>query len=135
MNVLVQVGDGKETVTSASEPLVSTPLKFNLEEYLYGALDRDHMCDKWMDLGRELGFKYTEVKNIGASNASHGPQVCLQALLDRWLNWAPPNHKFPVIEALITAVRKLGHEKLAWRLASDENLKHNCNLKSNSEHC
>lgn len=92
------------------------------------------MCGEWMDLGRELGFKFAEIKNISATYLGSGNRVCLQELLDRWLNWAPPNHKLPAIDNIITAVRKLGHEKLAWKLAGDKNFKHNCNLKSNSEH-
>ena len=133
VSMLLQVEEeSTQTIASASNPLVSTPLKFSLAEYLFKKLDC--MCGEWMDLGRELGFKFAEMKNISATYLGSGNRVCLQELLDRWLNWAPPNHKLPAIDNIITAVRKLGHEKLAWQLAGDENFKHNCNLKSNSEH-
>ena len=135
VSVQLQVEEGStQTIASASNPHFSTSLKSCLAEYLFDKLDSAHMCDRWMDLGRELGFKFTEVENIRVSFVGSGNQVCLQALLDRWLNWAPPDHKFPAIGDLITAVRKLGHENLAWKLASDKNLKHNCNLMSVSEH-
>eukprot|EP00731_Ephydatia_muelleri_P025707 Em0017g790a len=71
VSMLLQVEEeSTQTIASASNPLVSTPLKFSLAEYLFKKLDC--MCDEWMDLGRELGFKFTEVKNISATYLGSG---------------------------------------------------------------
>ncbi|KAL5479333.1 hypothetical protein EMCRGX_G022843 [Ephydatia muelleri] len=75
VSVQLQVEEGStQTIASASNPLFSTSLKSCLAEYLFDKLDSAHMCDKWMDLGRELGFKFTEVENIRVSFVGSGNQ-------------------------------------------------------------
>ena len=106
-----------------SHHLLRTPSN-GLTKYLFDALESYHMSSDWRTLARELGFKLWEVCSIASSPlSSGGPQTCLEMLLDKWLNWAPPNHGFPTIEDLITAVRKMGQERLAWKLANDKRLK------------
>lgn len=51
-------------------------------------LDQNHVTGIWRNLAQELGFLICETDEL----SSGGPKVCLEKVLEVWLNWAPPNH-------------------------------------------
>ena len=84
------------------------------EGYLQALLElTSSAACKWREIGLHLGFinsKLDEIANT-PENISGGPSACFRDLLSRWLNWAPPNHIFPSVEALESALRSPDVEK------------------------
>ena len=73
---------------------------------------------KWMTIGLALGFLDDELTII-----QHKPLLIPEGvtgyfrdLLSRWLKWAPPNHRWPTLEALATALNEAGEEGRAYDL-------------------
>ena len=51
-------------------------------------LDQNHVTVIWRDIAQELGFSYHEIDELFASTFG-GHKVCLEKMLEVWLNWAP----------------------------------------------
>ena len=75
---------------------------------------------KWRDIGRELGLTLREIDEIGQKKGISEDQDYFQELLDRWLNWAPPQRPFACTEDLRDALRRIGQYRLALKLESIE---------------
>ena len=70
-------------------------------------------CIQWRGIGRELGFTIDELDSIVREPGRHGDVDYYEAILRRWLDWAPPNHPNPSLRCLISALRAVGKERLA----------------------
>ena len=75
-------------------------------------------ADKWRVIGRELGFG-DELDKIVRELGRHGDEDYYEAMLKRWLDWAPPNHSYPTLSALVAAIRAVGKERLANELEGE----------------
>ena len=78
----------------------------------------------------KLGFTNYELDVMLPSSTSHlyeeghyygdgmynSDEVCYEAMLRRWLDWAPPNHSPPTLSALVAAMRAVGKERVAHDL-------------------
>ena len=97
-------------------------------------LDQNHVTVIWRNLAQELGFNYHEIDELFASTFG-GHKVCLEKMLEIWLNWAPPNHEFATIQSLLKALRSraVAKERLAYKMENDNELKQKFYLKSRSE--
>ena len=75
---------------------------------------------QWQMIGGALGFLDSDLTIIQNSPMliPEGPTGYFRQMLSQWLKWAPPNHRWPTLEALETALRSSGHEKLAFQLRS-----------------
>ena len=73
-------------------------------------------CDKWRAIGRELGFTIDELDSIVREPGRNGDEDYYEAMLRRWLDWAPPNHSPPSLQNLLSALRASGKERLANNL-------------------
>ena len=73
---------------------------------------------KWKEIGRGLGFKKAELDEISTENARNSAVDYLEALISRWLNWAPPTHPFPNQKDLAAVLRspEVKEEALAFTL-------------------
>lgn len=73
---------------------------------------------KWKEIGRGLGFKKSELDEISTETARNSTVDYLEALLSRWLNWAPPVHEFPNQKNLATVLRssEVKEEALAYSI-------------------
>ena len=69
--------------------------------------------ENWKDVGRELGFTEEQLSCIVREPGRTGERDYYSAMLQKWLNWAPPNHPSPSIQQLSAALREVGKEKLA----------------------
>ena len=67
----------------------------------------------WTGIGRQLGFKEDELSAIGRENGRTGEEDYYSAMLRKWLDWAPPNHRDPSVQQLSSALRAVGREKQA----------------------
>eukprot|EP00731_Ephydatia_muelleri_P009220 Em0004g1558a len=75
--------------------------------------------DKWRAIGRELGFTSDELDSIVREPGRYGDEDYYEAMLRRWLDWAPPNHtRHPSLQSLLSALRAAGKEKQANDLAT-----------------
>ena len=74
-------------------------------------------CDKWRAIGRELGFTSDELDSIVREPGRNGDEDYYEAMLRRWLDWAPPNHTTPSLQTLQSALRVAGKERQANDLA------------------
>ena len=72
--------------------------------------------DKWRAIGRELGFTIDELDSIVHEPGRNGDEEYYEAMLRRWLDWAPPNHSPPSLQNLLSALRASGKERLANNL-------------------
>ena len=79
-------------------------------------------CSKWKGIGRELRFTEEELSAIVREPGQTGEEDCYAAMLMRWLDWAPPNHYFPSVQRLASALHKVGKEKLALDLDEKFNI-------------
>lgn len=64
--------------------------------------------DKWNNIGIELGFFLSELKQIRLSQSllTGAPQSYLKELLQQWLEWPTDSHPDPpTLKALCTALR------------------------------
>ena len=75
---------------------------------------------QWQAVGVALGFLYYDLTTIQNSPMliPEGPTGYFRQMLSQWLNWAPPNHPWPTLEALEAALRSSGQENLAFQLRS-----------------
>ena len=75
---------------------------------------------QWKMVGGALGFLDYDLTIIQNSPSliQEGTTGYFRQMLSQWLNWAPPNHPWPTLEALETALRSSGHESLALQLRS-----------------
>ena len=75
---------------------------------------------QWQAIGGALGFLYSDLTIIQNTPMliPQAPQSYFREMLSQWLNWAPPNHSWPTLEALETALRSSGSESLAFQLRS-----------------
>ena len=69
--------------------------------------------DRWKAIGRHLGFGDGELDAIVREPGRHGDDDYYGAMLTRWLDWAPPNHGYPTLDGLVSALRAAGKERLA----------------------
>ena len=74
--------------------------------------------DKWRAIGRKLGFTVAELDSIVREPGRHGDEDYYEAMLKRWLDWAPPNHTPPSLQSLLSALRAAGKERQANDLAA-----------------
>ena len=74
--------------------------------------------DKWRAIGRKLGFTVDELDSIVREPGRHGDEDYYEAMLRRWLDWAPPNHTPPSLQSLLSALRAAGKERQANDLAA-----------------
>ena len=74
----------------------------------------------WQAIGGALGILPSDLTIIQQSPLliPEGPTGYMRQMLSQWLNWAPPNHSWPTLEALETALRSSGSESLAFQLRS-----------------
>ena len=75
---------------------------------------------QWQAIGGTLGFLYSDLTIIQQSPLliPEGSTGYMRQMLSQWLNWAPPNHPWPTLEALEAALRRSGQESLAFQLRS-----------------
>ena len=73
---------------------------------------------KWRAIGTELGFQDEELREIPHTTALNDETDYFKELLRRWLDQAPPNHPFPHVKDLATALRApaVGKERTAFHL-------------------
>ena len=64
----------------------------------------------------ELGFTFDELDTIVREPGHFGDEDYYAAMLRRWLVWAPPNHPYPTLSALVDAMRAVGMGRLAYDL-------------------
>ena len=77
-------------------------------------------ASQWRTTGGALGFLDSDLTIIQNSPSliQEGTTGYVREMLSQWLNWAPPNHPWPTLEALEAALRSSGHERLALQLRS-----------------
>ena len=75
---------------------------------------------RWQAIGLNVGFLKSELDEIQNKPllVAEGSNGFFRELLGRWLNWAPPDHKFPTGSDLASALRmsNVGEERLAHGL-------------------
>ena len=73
---------------------------------------------KWKQIGLKLGFLSSELNIIEHKSMllPEGDTAFFSEMLTQWLNWAPPNHPWPTLEALSSALQNAGEESLAYSL-------------------
>ncbi|KAL5510296.1 hypothetical protein EMCRGX_G005822 [Ephydatia muelleri] len=74
--------------------------------------------DKWRAIGWELGFTSDELDSIVREPGRNGDEDYYEAMLKRWLDWAPPNHTPPSLQSLLSVLRAVGKERQANDLAT-----------------
>ena len=74
--------------------------------------------DKWRAIGRKLGFTMIELDSIVREPGWNGDEDYYEAMLMRWLDWAPPIHTPPSLQSLLSALRAAGKERHANDLAA-----------------
>ena len=68
---------------------------------------------EWRAIGGELGFTFDELDSMVCEPGRYGDMDYYQAMLRKWLDWAPPNHADATLQCLISAFRAVGKERLA----------------------
>ena len=103
--------------------ITDTPL--HVTSVVLCAVDHAELCKitksasgEWRSIGGELGFSIDELDSIVREPGRHGDVDYYQAMLRKWLDWAPPNHNDPTLQCLISALRVVGKERLANVLIS-----------------
>ena len=73
---------------------------------------------QWQAIGGALGVLQHDLTIIQNKPTliPEGPPGYFREMLSQWLNWAPPNHPWPTIEALAFAIQRIGQEGLAVNL-------------------
>ena len=75
---------------------------------------------KWIDIGLQLGIHIDNLDNIKSRPLLllEGTTGYFRAMLKEWLQWAPPTHPYPTLEALIGALQTpcVGEFRLASEL-------------------
>eukprot|EP00731_Ephydatia_muelleri_P015895 Em0009g319a len=105
------------------EPQLFTLIGVELKQAVLCADNHTEICQntksassKWRAIGGELGFTFDELDSIVREPGRNGVVDYYQAMLRRWLDWAPPNHTDPTLQHLISALRAVGKEKQAANL-------------------
>ena len=100
--------------TTAPDIKLSTRDLANLYTVLSGAAVR------WLDIGLQLGIHIDDLDAIKASPLLlyEGVRGFFRAMLKEWLQWTPPHHPYPTLEALISALKTpcVGEFRLASEL-------------------
>ena len=73
---------------------------------------------EWRAIGRKLGFTVSEMDSIVREPGRNGDVDYYEAMLKRWLDWAPPSHTPPSLQSLQSALRAAGKERQANDLAT-----------------
>ena len=86
---------------------VHTETMLNDDDHLDKLLCKteDKAAPYWKEIGKKLGFKITDLDRIPRELALHSERDYYASMIRKWMNWAPPNHKFPTLEALVKAMR------------------------------
>ena len=73
---------------------------------------------QWKQIGLALGFPYDELTTIEQKPLliPEGSTGYITEMLNQWLKWAPPKHKYPTLTALAIALQKSGYENIAAEL-------------------
>ena len=73
---------------------------------------------KWKLIGLALGFLLDSLTVIQQKTMliPEGDSGYTREMLNQWLKWAPPNHKWPTLSALETALHNCQEESLAATL-------------------
>ena len=73
---------------------------------------------KWKQIGLNLRFLSSELTIIERKPMllPEGDTAFFSEMLTQWLKWAPPNHPWPTLEALSSALQNAGEESLAYSL-------------------
>ena len=80
--------------------------------------------DKWKAIGWRLDFSEDQLDAIVHEPGRHGEEDYYRAMLRKWLDWAPPDHSYPSLQSLTSALCAVGKEKQA----ADLGVKYNaCN--------
>ena len=105
-----------------------TMVQYILLDYVTAILDEhDHTeifqttesaSDVWRAIGRKLCFTVSELDSIVREPGRNGDEDYYEAMLKRWLDWAPPNHTPPSLQSLLSALRAAGKERQANNLAT-----------------
>ena len=69
--------------------------------------------DKWRSIGWKLGFTADQLDAIVHEPGRHGEDDWYMAMLRRWLDWAPPDHTYPSLQSLTSALCAVGKERQA----------------------
>ena len=128
VTVLVHYLPGVPTINIQ---LVSvTSITHVLPHYILGVLTAQDLhiltsilkaaAPQWKMIGDALGFLDSDLTIIQQSPLliPEGSPGYFRQILSQWLNWAPPNHPWPTLEALEMALRRSGQENLAFQLRS-----------------
>jgi len=73
---------------------------------------------KWKTIGLALGFLSYQLTVIERKPMliPEGDSGYIRDMLNQWLKWAPPNHEWPTVTALATALQSCQQENLAVNL-------------------
>jgi len=73
---------------------------------------------KWKTIGLALGFLYDQLTVIERKPLliPEGDSGYIRDMLNQWLKWAPPDHDWPTVTALATALQSCQLENLAANL-------------------
>ena len=74
---------------------------------------------RWRAIGRCLGFAIDELDSIVREPGRHVDEDYYEAMLRRWLDWAPPNHTPPSLQSLLSALRTEGKDIQANNLEAE----------------
>ena len=84
----------------------------NLTHILKGAVA------KWKTIGLTLGIPDADLTAIERKPLliPEGDSGYFRDMLSQWLKWAPPNHRWPTLEALAMVLNEAGEESRAYGL-------------------
>ena len=73
---------------------------------------------QWVDIGLSLHFDKSELDEIQSHPLLivEGVPGFFREMISRWLKRAPPNHGFPTIDDLVSALQSAGEENVAYNL-------------------
>ena len=76
----------------------------------------ERVAKKWRVIGTALKFNKKSLEAIEISTSTGEPAACLNELVTRWLNRAPPKYSFPTLEVLLEALRDeaIGEHRIAY---------------------
>ena len=74
--------------------------------------------DGWRAIGWKLGFTEDQLDAIVHEPGRHGEMDYYRAMLRRWLDWAPPDHPYPSLQTLTSALHAVGKERQASALGA-----------------
>ena len=74
--------------------------------------------DGWRAIGWKLGFTEDQLDAIVHEPGRHGEMDYYRTMLRRWLDWAPPDHPYPSLQTLTSALLAVGKERQASDLGA-----------------